>query len=133
MQGTKSGSRKSFNHDVMKSTYLFFELLQVALGPREKLSRIPSAAEWGGMYDEAERQAIVGLQLSGIERLPTEQLPPLDVKLQWIGVAQMDEATYKLHVQRVAELTRRFAQLRAVVRQAHQLSALRVGIISMRT
>ena len=78
------------------------------MGTRDGLSRVPSAVEWGAMYDEAERQAIASLLLSGIERLPQEQLPPLDVKLQWIGDLQMDEATYKLHVQRATELTRRF-------------------------
>lgn len=31
----------------------------------------------------------------------------MDVKLQWIGIVQMDEATYKQHVQRAVELTRR--------------------------
>jgi len=85
----------------------FDELLQVALGRREGLSRVPSVHEWEAMYDEAERQAIVSLLLSGIEKLPVEQLPPMDVKLQWIGMTQMDEATYKMHCERAAELTRR--------------------------
>lgn len=85
----------------------FDELLQVALGRREGLSRVPSVHEWEAMYDEAERQAIASLLLSGIEKLPVEQLPPMDVKLQWIGMAQMDEATYRLHCERAEELTRR--------------------------
>lgn len=68
---------------------LFFELLQVSLGTREKLSRVPSAREWEAIYNLAEEQAIVGVMLSGLERLPVEQLPPLEVKLQWIGDAQI--------------------------------------------
>ena len=87
---------------------LFFELLQVALGTREKLSRVPSAREWEEVYEEADRQAIVGLLLSGLESLPLEQLPPLEVKLQWIGMGQMMEAEYKLHCEKAVELTRRF-------------------------
>ena len=55
------------------SKNLFFELLQVALGTRDGLSRVPSAVEWGAMYDEAERQAVASLLLSGIERLPAGQ------------------------------------------------------------
>ena len=87
---------------------LFYELLQVALGTREKLSRVPSSREWEALYDEAERQAIVGVLLGGLERLPEEQLPPLEVKLQWIGMVQMMEAEYRQHVERSKELASRF-------------------------
>ena len=87
---------------------LFFELLQVSLGTREKLSRVPSEREWLALYDEADRQAIIGVMLTGLERLPEEQLPPLDVKLQWIGMVQMMEADYKEHCERASELTSRF-------------------------
>ena len=87
---------------------LFFELLQVALGTREKLSRVPISREWEEIYEEAERQAIVGLLLSGLESLPLEQLPPLELKLQWIGEVQMMEAEYRTHCERAKELTSRF-------------------------
>lgn len=93
---------------------LFFELLQMALGMRDHLSRVPSAAEWERLFEEAERQAVVGVMLGGIERLVSPlgsygnhrgQEPrfikdeisvsvpmiPLEVKLQWIGEAQIIE------------------------------------------
>lgn len=87
---------------------LFFELLQVSLCTREKLSCMPNGCEWEGIYDEAERQAVVGILLSGLERLPPEQLPPIDLKLEWIGEVQIDEATYRLHCKRAEELSSRF-------------------------
>ena len=87
---------------------LFIELLQVALGTREKLSQVPSEAEWNALYEEAGRQAIVGVLFGGLEKLPAEQLPPMPVKMQWIGMVQVIEATYKLHCERAVELTRRF-------------------------
>ena len=37
---------------------LFFELLQVALGRLEGLSRVSSVLEWEEVYEEAGRQAI---------------------------------------------------------------------------
>ena len=89
-------------------TNLFFELLQVALGTRDGLSRVPSAVEWDRMYALAEEQAIVGVLLGGLERLPEEQWPPLDVKLQWIGEVQMMEAEYRTHCERAKELTSLF-------------------------
>lgn len=93
------------------SKSLLFELLQVALGTRNKLSRVPFEQEWEKLYDDAERQAVVSVMLSGIENLSAEQLPPLELKLQWIGETQMDEAIYKSHCERAAELAR---QCRAV-------------------
>ena len=70
---------------------MFFELLQVALGNRECLSRIPSDKEWVDLYDESERQAVTGILLQGIEQLPAEQRPLQDILLQWIGVGQIIE------------------------------------------
>ena len=70
---------------------LFFELLQVALGTGEMLSRAPSLLEWESLLAEAQRQAVVGVLASGLERLPAEQRPPKPVLLQWIGRVQMIE------------------------------------------
>ena len=70
---------------------LFFELLQVALGNRDRLIGVPSAEEWTDIYAESERQAVTGILLHGIDRLPTEQRPPQSLLLQWIMVGQMIE------------------------------------------
>ena len=57
---------------------LFFELLQIALGNRERFSRIPSEKEWEEIYEEADRQAVIGILPHGIGRLPAEQRPSQD-------------------------------------------------------
>lgn len=83
---------------------LFFELIQVALGNRMALSEIPTGKEWKELYQKAEEQAVVGLSLSAIERLPSVQRPPRILLLQWIGAgdiirqrnALMDEAVVRL-------------------------------------
>ena len=74
---------------------LFLELLQIALSTRDSLSRKPNAEEWDDIFRIAEEQAVVGLLLTGLERLPADLLPPLELKLQWIGEAQMIEARNK--------------------------------------
>ena len=48
---------------------LFFELLQVSLGTRDKLSLVPNAVEWEAMYEEADRQAMTGVPFEGLQRL----------------------------------------------------------------
>lgn len=83
---------------------LFFELLQVALDNRERLTKTPSAAEWMEIYAESERQTVSGILLYGIERLPVEQRPPQVLLLQWIGVGQMIEQRNRLLNGRCKEL-----------------------------
>ena len=75
---------------------LFIELLQVSLGTRDGLSRVPSAVEWQGLYDEAQRQAVAGILACGIEWLPKEQQPPQTILLQWIGLTLQIEQRNKL-------------------------------------
>ena len=86
---------------------LFFELLQVALGNRERLSRTPSAAEWAEIYAVSEQQAVTGILLYGIERLKNLNAD-LNLNqrflLQWIGVGQMIEQRNHLLDERCKEL-----------------------------
>ena len=74
---------------------LFFELLLVCTGAKDTLSRTYSEAEWNDALEIAQEQAIDGVLLSAIEKLPDEQRPPKLVLLQWIGSVQMVEATSK--------------------------------------
>ena len=76
-------------------TDLFFELLQISLGTRDKLSRAPDAQEWGRLYDFSLQQAVAGVIMGGLSRLPDAHLPPQAVKLQWIGVANKIEQDNK--------------------------------------
>lgn len=74
---------------------LFFELLLVCTGAKDVLSRTYSEAEWNDALETAQEQAIEGVLLSAIERLPDEQRPPKFVLLQWIGLVQMVETNSK--------------------------------------
>lgn len=87
---------------------LLFELLQVAIGTRDCLSRRFSVEEWDSVLYEAERQAIVSVLINGLERLPKEQLPPKVILLQYIGEYNINESTYALHIEHARELTKMF-------------------------
>lgn len=67
----------------------FLELLQVALGSRSSLTKVPTAPEWELLLAESQKQAIVGVMAMGLERLPIEQRPPIIIMLKWIGLAEM--------------------------------------------
>lgn len=87
---------------------LFIELLQVSLGVRDQLSRTPSTAEWAKLLLIAQRQALVGLLVCGIERLPQEKLPAKKLLLQWIGEAQLIEHQNAKMNNEAARLTKLF-------------------------
>ena len=46
---------------------LFNEILQFAVGTREKLSRIPTSKDWSIAYEQAVEQTVVGVCFYGIE------------------------------------------------------------------
>ena len=74
----------------------FFELLQLSLGTRDCLSRVPSALEWDGLFAEADKQALIGIIISGLEHLPETQKPPKVLLLTWIGLTIQIEQQNKL-------------------------------------
>ena len=105
---------------------LFYELLQVALGNRDRLSRVPSEKEWTGLYDESVRQAVTGIVLHGIDKLPAEQRPPQAFLFQWIGAGQMIEQQNRLLNQRCVELLERLedADLRGSILKGQGIAQL---------
>lgn len=67
---------------------LFIELIQVALGNRDSLSRVPSAVEWGALYEESIRQAVAGIAFEGVKKLPETQRPPQRLLFEWIALSE---------------------------------------------
>ena len=83
----------------------FFELLQVALGTRDSLSRVPNAMQWEGMLDESDRQAITGVMLNGIKRLKIHDERSVanlsqDLFLEWGVLTHVIEEQSKVMNQR---------------------------------
>jgi hypothetical protein len=67
---------------------LFIELLQVSLGIRDCLSRVPSTKEWGDLFDESAKQAVSGIAFEGVKKLPDSQRPPQMLLFEWIGLSE---------------------------------------------
>ena len=83
---------------------LFYELIQVSIGGREKLTFPPSPQDWLALYNESKSQAILGVMLMGIARLPIEQRPPRPLFLSWIGAGEKIRLRNKLVNQRCCQL-----------------------------
>ena len=82
----------------------FRNLLLVALGRESALQKTPTRGGWQMMISQARVQALVGIGYAGIQRLPAEQMPPLDILEQWDRLARKVAGIYELHERRVAEL-----------------------------
>lgn len=66
---------------------MFLELLQVALGNRDRLTHTLSEEEWLVVLKECKRQALLGIAYYGLNRLPKEQWPTMEVVWRWTKVA----------------------------------------------
>ncbi|MCQ2104425.1 MAG: nucleotidyltransferase family protein [Fibrobacter sp.] len=69
----------------------FFLLLRIALGcPGASVGAFPrlSADEWERIYNEADRQTLLGLAFDGVMKLPQELRPPMELMFQWASEAE---------------------------------------------
>lgn len=48
---------------------LFFELIRVSIDRQERLSKTPNEMEWRQLYTLAEKQALIGVCFSGMQKL----------------------------------------------------------------
>ena len=87
---------------------LFFELIQVTIGHRDSLSRVPTAAEWKALYSLSVKQAVAGVCFCGVQRLAVDQRSclPASLKLQWFALATQIKARNELLNHRCVEVQR---------------------------
>lgn len=92
---------------------MLLALLRAALHQREvETLHLEQATEddWEQCFRLAVRQGVSALAWEGVERLPVELSPPLNVKLSWALMEKKQVAKYRKHCQALDELTRMFAQ-----------------------
>lgn len=64
---------------------LFFELIQVAIGKRESLTKTPTPQQWHVIYDMAKKQSLVGICFAALQRLGAD----VDDGFSRIGMSEM--------------------------------------------
>ena len=88
---------------------LFFELIQVSLGQRDRMSRCPNETEWEEVYAICQQQAVAGVVFPALEKLSRQgQRPPQDLLFDWLGLAEQVKAQNVLMNKEAARLTRIF-------------------------
>ena len=89
---------------------LFYELVQIALGQREKLSRKPSDTEWDELFTLSQKQAVTGVTLIALDKLSQQgQKPPVNMLLEWIGQSEQIKSQNLLLNKRCGEITKLFS------------------------
>lgn len=89
----------------------FVELIQIALGIRSSLSTVPLEEDWQKAYHLAEKQALMGLLFSAIEKLNEKDktaMPPMSLFYQWTGLVLNTETQNKRLNEAAEHLTRIF-------------------------
>ena len=89
----------------------FFALLRLGLGMKGQtpsgISLTPE--EWSALYDMAVRQSVLGVAYAGIQCLPKDAQPPMELAFQWASEAEAIRGHNRLVNGVAARLTELFA------------------------
>ena len=89
---------------------LFFRLLRITSGLSESVPDGVSEQEWQRLYEMAEEQSLLGVLFRGVEKLPEEKRPDINLLLSWAGDAMQLEEENRLMNRECARLTQLFAK-----------------------
>lgn len=90
---------------------LFKELILISLGKRDGFSRRLNEADWISLYTEAQRQAISGILLDGVEKVIASGEDKPKFLMQWISQVLALENRNRLLNARCKEITKVFKEL----------------------
>lgn len=105
---------------------LFGELILISIGKRNAFSRMPSEDDWQAMFREAQRQSLVGVLLTGMEKAIAMGAPKPLFLMKWIGLSLSVEQRNLLLNLRCKEITEIFRRegLRSCVLKGQGVASL---------
>lgn len=90
---------------------LFFDLIQISIGSKDRFQNIPVDEEWQELYDLAQKQSLAGVLLKGVDKtLNTFPDSKPSILFKWICIQQYTLAQNKLHNEKAKELCEWFAR-----------------------
>lgn len=90
---------------------MLFEILRLALnnsGECSALTSAPSAEQWKKVYTLAKQQSVLGVAFAGIEKLPKESRPPMELLFRWAADAEAIRGVNNLMNREAARMTQIF-------------------------
>ncbi|MBP3227567.1 MAG: nucleotidyltransferase family protein [Bacteroidaceae bacterium] len=105
---------------------LFFGLLQTALSGRDCLPRTPSEAEWQALFEQCDRQTLLGVAFPALGVVQGERRAPKRLFMQWYAASEDIRARNLLLNKRCALAARKFAAdgMRTVILKGQGLALL---------
>lgn len=89
---------------------LFYELVQIAIGTREKISSMPSEKEWFDIYNLSQKHALGGIIFLALDKLSYHNLkPPINLLYDWIGLFEHIKLRNEILNQQCVEITKIFS------------------------
>lgn len=89
---------------------IFFELIQMAIGRRESLSRLPQdRPEWEALYAAVAKHSLLGITFPVIDRLHDETEVPLGVYSRWAMIAMKIAKRNEAQIEQCRSLNERFS------------------------
>ena len=87
----------------MTKEEIFFRLVRIALGNETGLPGKLTEEEWNCMANLSRKQALGGIIMQAIEKLPPEYRPPQKILFQWIGwTGKIENVNRRLNREAVA-------------------------------
>ena len=74
---------------MLKQQKIFFDFLRFCIGSAKEIPDSLKEADWKELYSIAKKQALLGVLLHGIKRLPKELAPEQKLLMQWMVMAEM--------------------------------------------
>ena len=90
---------------------LFQELILISLGKHDKFSRRLTDADWASLYVEAQRQSLVGVLLTGVEKAIASGENKPKILMAWIAKGLALENRNRLLNAKCKEITNVFNDL----------------------
>ena len=87
----------------------FFQLLRFTVGSTDELPEGITSQEWADLLEMSVKQSVAGVVFSRIETLDKDKIGiPLDVLLDWVGVAEQVKGQSDLVNKRCVEVSQYF-------------------------
>lgn len=92
-----------------KTTLQFLELLKCGLwGTSPDTNLFSGIVDWDGIFEMAEKQTVIGVCFDGVQLLPKDLLPDIELMMEWVGLVNIIESLNQKQNKVIVEVVSRY-------------------------